>query len=67
MPYKMRSHEDDEEDGVADDPGQCDHIVDATVEDIVDDVIHVVLVVCHRQLDWCDYPPSGKNIFPCNL
>ena len=58
MPYKMRSHEDDEEDGVADDAGQRDHIVGAAVEDAVDDVIHVVLVVCHqyRQLSWCDHP-----------
>ena len=59
MPYEMRSHEDDEEDDVADDPSQSDHIVRATVEDAVDYVIHVVLVVCHRQLDWCE-----KNIFP---
>ena len=58
VPYKMRSHEDDEEDGVADDAGQRDHIVGAAVEDAVDDVIHVVLVVCHqyRQLSWCDHP-----------
>ena len=52
MSYKVRSHEDDEEDDVANDPSQSDHIVRAAVEDAVDDVIHVVLVVCHRQLDW---------------
>ena len=44
----MRSHEDDEEDGVADDPGHRDHVVDAAVEDCVDDVIRLVLVVCHQ-------------------
>ena len=44
VPYKMRPHEDDKKDGVSDNPGQRDHIVDAAVEDPVDDVIHVVLL-----------------------
>ena len=48
MPYKMRSHEDHKEDDVPDDPGHSDHVVDAAVEDGVDDVIGLVLVVCHQ-------------------
>ena len=48
MSYKMGSHKDDEEDGVADDASHSDHIDGAAVEDAVDDMIHVVLVVCHQ-------------------
>ena len=45
---QVRSHEYDKEDCIAHDPGQGDHIVDAAVEDVVNDVIHLVLVVRHQ-------------------
>ena len=48
MSDQVRSHEYDKEDCIAHDPGQGDHIVDAAVEDVVNDVIHLVLVVRHQ-------------------